>query len=123
MISIENEMEKSNKSDINWRFSKYLGISHVLMWFYGGALVTLYFQVPPVGIARTVNSIISLMFILTNMVGIIGIIGKPIHITEEESYISWRSFGIAAIFFLSVSLFIWVAASMDLNHITIWSRK
>lgn len=56
------------------------------------------------------------------MVGIMGIFGKPIQNTKEESFYSWRSFGIAFIFFASVGLFIWLAASMDLNHITIWEK-
>lgn len=109
-------------SDVNWRFTKYLGLSHVFMWIYGAILAKLYPIAPPVGMAHTVNAILSMMFTLMNMLGIIGIFGKPVLITKEESFISWRCFGIATIFFSSAGLFIWLIASMDLNHITLWSR-
>jgi hypothetical protein len=112
-------MDNPRKSDLNWKFLKYLGISHILMWFYGGVLVTLYHLVPPVGTAHTVNAAISLIFFVINMIGIAGIIGKPNRVSEEEGIISWRCFGIAAIFFSSVALFFWLAASMDLSYITI----
>jgi hypothetical protein len=92
------------------------------MWIYGAILAKLYFKAPPVGLAHTVNAILSLMFALINMIGIIGIFGKPVLIAEEENFVSWRCFGIATIFFSSVGLFIWLMASMDLSHITIWSR-
>jgi hypothetical protein len=109
-------------SDVNWRFTKYLGLSHGFMWIYGAILAILYFKFPPVGMAHTVNAILSLIFTLINMIGIIGIFGKPAVITEEESFISWRCFGIATILFCSVGLFIWLIASMDLSHITLWRR-
>jgi len=123
MIRMENGIDKSNMLDVNWRFLKYLGLSHVLMWIYGVVLIWLYFQAPPIGIARTVNAFISLMFAFINMIGIIGIFGKPVLSTEEEGFISWRCFGIAVIFFSSAGLFVWLTDSMDLSQITIWSRK
>lgn len=109
-------------SDVNWRFTKYLGLSHSLMWIYGAILAKLYFKVPPVGMVYTVNATFSLMITLINMIGIIGIFGKPVLITEEESFISWRCFGIATIFFCSTGLFIWLIASMDMSQITLWER-
>ena len=123
MSPMENRTENSNMSNVNWRFLKLLSVSHILMWIYGIVLIKLYYQAPPVGIARIVNATISLFFAVINMIGIIGIFGKPVLITEEGSFISWRCFGIAVVLFSSAGLFVWLTGSMDLNHITIWSRK
>ena len=110
-------------SDVNWRFVRWLFASHVIMWIYGFGLAVYFWKTHPEGVVQKVNAALSIIFLVVNMIGISGVFGKPVSGTSSESEFSWRSLGVALVFFISVGLFGWLAAKLDLTYLLLWSAK